>query len=365
MNNLDKRYKGLLIDILENGIEKEGRNGTTYSVFGRQIRHEMKEGFPLLTTKKMYFKGIRTELEWFLSGSTNIQPLVKQGNYIWVGDAYKRYNKVWKIERDECTGSTKSLWDLHMLKSMTEEEFIEEIKTNDEFAEKWGELGPIYGNQWRDWNSDGIDSFEDLLQNNKGRIDQIQNLIDTLKNNPDSRRMMVNAWNVGQLGDMVLPPCHYGFQVWTRELTIEERKELYEKKHGESIEDFDAEWEVNSTTYEDDLDFNRIPRRGISLMWNQRSVDTPLGLPFNIASYGLLLLMIADEVMMAPLELIGNLGDTHIYENQIEGAMQQIHRTIHNLPTVHVRDGIWSRGDGDIILEGYVSEDKINFPLSN
>lgn len=350
MNNIDKQYLDLLNDILDNGVRKEGRNGGTISVLGRTIRHDMREGFPLLTTKKMWFKGIATELLWFLSGKTNLQSLVKQGNNIWVGDAYKRYNKVWEIERDESTTRLGKLrlWDLHMLKSMSEEEFIEEIKTNDEFAEKWGDLGPIYGKQWRDFNG----------------VDQIQNLLDTLKSNPDSRRMRVSAWNPAELEDMVVPPCHYGFTVSTRELTIEERKELYEKKHGESIEDFDAEWEVNSTTYEDDLDFNRIPRRGISLIWSQRSVDTPLGLPFNIASYALLLLMLGDEMNMAPLELIGHLEDVHIYENQLEGVEEQLTRKSHELPKVILEDGMYS-GYSDIHLENYVSEDKIKFPLSN
>lgn len=153
MNNIDKQYLDLLNDILDNGVRKEGRNGGTISVLGRTIRHDMREGFPLLTTKKMWFKGIATELLWFLSGKTNLQSLVKQGNNIWVGDAYKRYNKVWEIERDESTTrhGKSLLWDLHMLKDMTEEEFIEEIKTNDEFAKKWGDLKKIYGWQWRKW----------------------------------------------------------------------------------------------------------------------------------------------------------------------------------------------------------------------
>ena len=185
----------------------------------------------------------------------------------------------------------------------TKEEFINKIKTDDEFTKKWGELGPIYGKMWRDWDEDtGV------------KIDQISNLIEQLKTNPDSRRLMVNAWNPSYLPHMVLPPCHYGFQVYTRELSLNERHRLAEKS-----DDFDNTW--NDHQEFDDID---IPRRAISLMWNQRSVDTFLGLPFNIASYGLLLEIIAKEVNMVPDELIGNLGDVHLYKNHIGQAKEQL-----------------------------------------
>ena len=305
MNNIDKSYQNLLQDILDNGIQKGDRTGTgTISVFGRQIRHKMSEGFPLLTTKKMAWKTMVTELLWFLRGDTNIKYLVDNGCHIWDGDAYKRYERVWNWDLDE---------------PLPMKDFIERIKTDDEFAKIWGELGPIYGKQWRDWNG----------------INQIQNLINELKTNPDSRRLMVNAWNVGELNEMVLPPCHYGFQVYTRPSTRDEKI-------------------VNPGKY-----------HTISLMWNQRSVDTFLGLPFNIASYGLLLEMIADEVQMIPDELIGNLGDTHLYLNHIEQAKEQISRTPYQLPTVHVRDGMESFMPDDIILENYISHPTIKAPLSN
>jgi thymidylate synthase len=362
MNNIDKQYQALLQDILDNGITKSDRTGTgTKSVFGRQIRHKMSEGFPLLTTKKMAWKTMVTELIWFLSGSTNIKYLVDNNCHIWDGDAYKNYTKKINdiIDGYKCGDIMgmqphMEVWfsDSDKLTPLTQEEFIDKIKTNDEFAERWGELGPIYGKQWRNWNEfsePGWDSF---------KIDQIQNLINELKTNPDSRRLMVSAWNVGQLDEMILPPCHYGFQIYTRELDETERVLLLDKKLGitENLPQYYTE---------DEMVKHNIPKRAISLMWNQRSVDTFLGLPFNIASYGLLLTMLADEMGMIPDELIGNLGDVHLYSNHIEQAKEQIKREPFELPTVHVRDGIFSFGDQDVILENYQSHPAIKAPLSN
>jgi thymidylate synthase len=274
-NQLDKKYQQLLSDIIEFGVEKKDRTGTgTISEFGHQIRHKMSEGFPILTTKKMAWKQIVSELLWFLTGQTNIAFLHKHNNHIWDGD----YEK---------SGRTD------------------------------GDLGPIYGKQWRKWDG------------KNGRIDQIDNLINELKTNPDSRRLMVSAWNVDELNQMVLPPCHYGFQIYTRE----ENEKRY-----------------------------------ISLMWNQRSVDTFLGLPFNIASYGLLLHIIANEVNMIPDELIGNLGDVHLYSNHIEQAIEQISRESFELPTLKTdakMDGICCNVPDDFILEGYQSHSAIKAPLSN
>jgi thymidylate synthase len=235
------------------------------------------------------------------------------------------------------------------------EEFIEAIKTNDEFAERWGKLGPIYGKQWRGWNS--IDNSDFDMRMNVYEIDQIARLINDLKTNPDSRRLMVNAWNVGELDQMVLPPCHYGFQVYTRELSHEERYNEYNIK-------FKDRCTADCYTKED-FDSKGIPTRAISLMWNQRSVDTFLGLPFNIASYGLLLMMLADEVNMVPDQLIGNLGDVHLYSNHIEQAKEQIQREGFDLPTVHVRDGIYCSSVEDVLLFDYESHPAIKAPLSN
>jgi thymidylate synthase len=362
MNNLDTRYQALLQDILDNGVEKKDRTGTgTLSVFGRQIRHKMSEGFPLLTTKKMAWNSIVTELLWFLRGDTNIKFLLDYDCHIWDGDVYKNY-------------AAKTSMDVGG--QLTKEEFIKEVKTNNEFAKQWGELGPIYGAGWRRWKINLIDpNTMELVP----PIDQIQNLINDLKTNPDSRRLMVSAWNVDELDQMVLPPCHYGFQVYTRELSDDERL----KKFGldmviyESLEEKEY-WKTR-------LDELNIPTRAISLMWNQRSVDTFLGLPFNIASYGLLLEIIAREVGMVPDEIIGNLGDVHLYKNHIEQAEEQIGRTAYELPTVEITERNWYQHQlvkerlgektfSEKILSyrpdcfeliGYQSHPKIKAPLSN
>jgi thymidylate synthase len=215
----------------------------------------------------------------------------------------------------------------------TKEEFLQKLKTDKDFNNEFG---------------------------NKG-IDQIANLINELKTNPDSRRLLVSAWAVHDLTNMVLPPCHYGFQVYTRELSYEERCNIFQSTERFKMETREHIKELNIKI----MNEAEVPTRAISLMWNQRSVDTFLGLPFNIASYGLLLEMIADEVQMIPDELIGNLGDTHLYLNHIEQAKEQIKREPFRLPNVHVRDGIESFMPGDIILENYVSHPTIKAQLSN
>lgn len=335
MNKLDLDYQNLLKDILEKGIKKQTRNGEVLSVFGRQIRHNMSDGFPLLTGKKMFFKGIVTELLWFLRGDTNIKYLVNNGCHIWDGDAYKNY--------------CKNVWRLSNLELLTQEEFINKIKTDDEFAKKWGELGPIYGKQWRSWkgdtwvegNTDGIDGF--YLQSET--IDQIANLINDLKTNPDSRRLMVSAWNVGELDQMTLPPCHYSWQVYTSELSDERRYNIWFNNNYETgMERF---FDPNDLPDFDNPYYTPTPKRAISLMWNQRSVDTFLGLPFNIASYGLLLEIIAKAVNMVPDQLIGNLGDVHLYSNHIEQAKEQIGREPFKLPKLNINTEFWPYEGGE------------------
>ena len=334
MNWLDLKYQGILQDILLEGKEKTDRTGTgTISVFGRQIRHDMSEGFPLLTTKKMAVKTMMTELKWFLKGDTNIKYLVDNNCHIWDGDAYKAYP-----HKDE----------------LTQQEFVQKIKTDDEFAKEWGELGPIYGKQWRNWD----------YRYGSGptyKIDQIKDLIENIKENPDSRRLMVSAWNVGQLWEVVLPPCHYGFQVYTRELSDRERYEYWFKNNYETGMEYN---ESNIPNFDDDY-YTTTPKRSISLMWNQRSVDTFLGLPFNIASYGTLLQLIADECDMIAGELIGNLGDTHLYKNHIQQAKEQINREPYPLPTIKLSNVDILNGEWDYEIEGYNYHPTIKAPLSN
>lgn len=322
MNNLDKQYQKLLRDILSNGVTKADRTGTgTLSVFGRQIRHDMAEGFPLLTTKKMAIKSVMTELKWFLKGDTNIKYLVDNKCNIWNGDAYKAY-----LTKETTPGVPPHD---HVL---SYDQFIEKIKTDDKFARQYGELGPIYGHQWRHWTVKEDDSYDGEYV----WVDQIKNLINDIKTNPDSRRLMVSAWNPGDQPEMALPPCHYGFQVYTRPSTREEKI-------------------VNPGKY-----------HVISLMWNQRSVDTFLGLPFNIASYGMLLELIAKECDMIPGELIGNLGDVHLYSNHIKQAKEQIKRDPYQLPVLTKLENVdILNGEFDYTIEYYESWPRIEAPLSN
>jgi thymidylate synthase len=291
MNQLDKDYQSLLFDVLSSGVNKTDRTGTgTRSVFGKQIRHDMSDGFPILTTKKVAWKTMVTELKWFIKGDTNIKYLVDNGCNIWNGDAYKRYCKL-QVPHDHFE---------------TQKEFIELIKTKDVFAKKWGELGPIYGKQWRDING----------------IDQLENLITGLISNPDGRRHLVDSWNPEQLNIMTLPPCHYSFQCY-----------------------------VNNGK--------------LSLMWNQRSADLFLGVPFNISSYGLLLHLLCKETRLEPGELIGSFGDIHLYKNHIEQAKEQLDRDSFDLPELKVSCYDIYRGDFDAELINYKSHPAIKAPLSN
>ena len=298
MNKLDEQYRGLLAEVLYNGVEKEDRTGTgTLSRFGMQIRHDMSQGFPILTTKKVAWKTMVTELKWFLKGDTNIKYLVDNDCNIWNGDAYKKYCKL-QVPHDHFE---------------TQEEFVKLIKTNDKFAAKWGELGPIYGKQWRRWNN--YDRW-DMPH------DQLKNLIVDLTNHPNSRRHLVSAWNVSDLNKMTLPPCHYSFQCYVADGKL-------------------------------------------SLMWNQRSADLFLGVPFNISSYGLLLHLLCKETGYEPGHLIGSFGDIHLYKNHIEQAKEQISREGFDLPELKLEYRDILEGDFEASLKNYQSHPTIKAPLSN
>jgi thymidylate synthase len=268
-------YLDLLKHILENGSEKSDRTGVgTKSIFGYQLRMDLNDGFPLMTTKKMFTKGIIYELLWFLKGDTNIRYLVENDVHIWdewpftdfltangLNEKFPRYSSAW-IDRKK--------------------EFIKNIKTDNGFADKWGNLGPVYGKQWRRWSSE-----------NGTEIDQIANVIETLKNNPDSRRMIVNAWNVSDLGKMALTPCHTMFQFYV------------------------AEGKLSCHMY-------------------QRSADVFLGVPFNIASYALLTMIIAQVAGLNHGDFILTFGDVHIYTNHMEQVREQISREPRALPKMTI-----------------------------
>ena len=340
MNRLDEQYRAILGELLYNGKKKGDRTGTgTLSKFGMQIRHRMSDGFPLLTTKKMAVKTMMTELKWFLKGDTNIKYLVDNNCHIWDGDAYKVYERTYLHDLDE---------------PLPQKEFINKIKTDWEFARVWGELGPIYGKQWREWSPVPFEI-------NKGGKDQIKELIKNIKENPDSRRLMVSAWNVGELSGMILPPCHYGFQVYTRELSYKERYDIWFTNNYET----GMECNYDNRPDFDDEYYTPTPTRELSLMWNQRSVDTFLGLPFNIASYGTLLLLLCEETNLKPGELIGNLGDTHLYKNHIEQAEEQRLRSSFTLPTIKLSNVDILNGEWDYEIEGYKYHPTIKAPLSN
>jgi len=295
-----KQYLDLVRHVLENGTKKEDRTGTgIISVFGYQNRYDLREGFPLVTTKKVYFRGITHELLWFLKGDTNIKYLVDRNVRIWNEWPYESYKASEAYEGESL------------------EEFVEKIRQDDVFAKKWGELGPVYGKQWIHWSShDGSE------------INQIQNVIDQIKENPYSRRHIVSGWNVADIQDLIqgkksAPPlCHTLFQFYVVDGHID--MQLY-----------------------------------------QRSADIALGVPFNIASYSMLLSMVAKECDLIPRYFVHTFGDAHIYLNHIEGLQEQLKRTPHKLPQLEIADkSFWDLEFEDFELIGYECDDPIKFPIA-
>ena len=310
-----KQYLKLLRDIRDNGEVKGDRTGTgTKSVFGRQVRYDLSEGFPAVTTKKLYFNSVAHELLWFLKGTGNIEYLAQNNVHIWDEWPFKAYLEknnlpIPAINSDE--------WRAQM------REFIKRVAMDHEFALKWGDLGPVYGVQWRKW-PDG----------KGGTIDQIQQAIDTIKNNPNSRRNIVSAWNVAEIDDIAaaggLPPCHTLFQLNVRP-----------GQNGEK----------------DKLDLHLY----------QRSADTFLGVPFNIASYALLLSMLAQVTDKQPGEFVHTLSDTHIYLNHLEQVDEQLSRQPLPLPKLWLNPEINDINDftiDDIRLENYQSHPAIKAPIA-
>ena len=303
-----RQYLDLLQDIKTNGTTKSDRTGTgTKSVFGRQMRFDLSEGFPAVTTKKLFLRGIIHELLWFLQGSSNIEYLVKNNVNIWNEWPFKAYlqdlgQAVPEPNSDE--------WNTKLA------DFIEKIRTDHEFAVKYGELGPVYGYQWRHW-PDG----------KGGEIDQISRAIDTIKNNPDSRRIIVSAWNVADIDEMAkagLPPCHSLFQFYV-------------------------------------LDGK------LSCQLYQRSADVFLGVPFNIASYALLTMMIAQVTGLEPGDFVHTLGDAHLYLNHLDQVDEQLSREPRTLPTMKINPDVKSIFDftiDDFTLEGYDPHPAIKAPIA-
>lgn len=369
MNSIDKQYLDLLQDILSNGYKKVTRAGETLSLFGKQLRINLNDGFPLLTTKKMFTKGIIYELLWFLKGDTNIKYLIDNNVNIWTDDAYRYYLQLINFHNEICEPyGTK----LPVYMTLSKEEFITSVKNEDKFIVlrkvnslltcieyKFGDLGDVYGKSWRNFGTKGVD--------------QIQNIINTLINNPDDRRMLCIAYNPDVADDVALPPCHVMFQFYTRELNIYERYSLLNKKD-EIYEPLRTPgWEFDFKKMESEMiqecDEENIPTRELSCMWTQRSVDSALGLPYNIASYAFLTHMIAHVTNMKVGELIGSLGDTHIYIDQIDGVKEQLERNPneYELPILELNPLVKDINDftfDDFNIKGYESYPTIKFPLS-
>ena len=279
-----KQYHQLIQHVLDSGEEKKDRTGTgTLSVFGYQMRFNLREGFPLITTKKLHLKSILHELIWFIKGETNIEYLCKNGVRIWDDWPYAKYKSSSNFNGENIR------------------EFAERISNDSNFAEKWGELGPVYGHQWRSWPGP------------RGKVDQLKNVMNNLRKNPDSRRHIVSAWNPGFIEEMALPPCHAFFQFY-------------------------------------------IANGRLSCQLYQRSADIFLGVPFNIASYALLIHMMAHDLGLEVGDFIHTLGDAHIYLNHLDQVKLQISREFKPLPKIIINPKVKNMFDlsfDDFTLEGY------------
>lgn len=357
MNNVDKEYFRLLNTVLTNGKRKKNRTGVdTVGVFGEQAKFDINlDAFPILTTKKVFFKGILHELLWFIKGDTNIKYLVDNDVHIWDEWAYKRYYEI--MRESHLNSGANGTFTYY-----SQEEFIRYIKESDTFAKKWGELGEgTYGGMWR-----AFPAFNDrIAMPNRIYVDQLQKVIDKLKSNPDDRRMIVSAWHPYWVDYCCLPPCHVMYHFNTEELTVDERWDLLLKidagKSGWYKEGADA----NSLTRILD-DFN-IPKRRLNCLLYQRSCDLGLGVPFNITSYCLLTTLVAHSVNMVPGIFTHTYGDLHIYENHYDQLKLQLTREPMKLPKLwlnpEVKD-LFSFKFEDIKLIDYVSHSAIKMEVA-
>lgn len=425
MNNVDKQYLDILKDIIDNGVWKNTRSGRVKSVFGRTMRFNLNEGLPLLTTKKVFTKGIIYELLWFLKGDTNIKYLVDNNVHIWDDDAFRWFKTLdFKyLEREEpyydeednkthigvhgCYKLDYCIFDLEDniensytivlnndtqnkisvtiedLKNITKEQFIDYVKKNawihrydihqgrkvsDKKIYQFGDLGEIYGKQWRNYGISGKD--------------QIANIINTLKTNPDDRRMVLNAWNPDVLDNIALPACHMFATFWTRELTYQERFNILLEKNnndeiivankiGELCGDDNANFDNNSLKdkFNKLLEKENIPTRELSCSFTMRSNDWCCGCPYNCVSYSILTHLIAQVCNMSVGELIYYGLDCHVYENHMDAANEQLARDPfkYNLPILSLNKEITNIDDfkfEDIKILNYESYSSIKYPLN-
>ena len=311
MNNAEQQYLELLQKIIDTGVDRMDRTGVgTRSIFGHQMRFDLSERFPLLTTKKVFIKAIIYELLWFLSGDTNIRFLVQNNVKIWNEWAFSQYIK--RNNLDTTFPRYSDAWYAEL------ENFVEKIKNDEDFAKEWGDLGPVYGKQWRSWDTKSGEN-----------IDQMQNALNTIMNDPYSRRNIVSGWNVGEIETLVRdkdaapPPCHTLFQFYV------------------------ADGKLSCQLY-------------------QRSADVFLGVPFNIASYALLTMMIAKVTGLEPGEFVHTFGDVHIYNNHFDQVLEQLSRDPRPFPTMTIADkkDLFGFEFSDFTLENYDPHEPIKAPIA-